>query len=293
MTATLLSVGVDWIAGTISNERPDERTALEEWATTLQSDLVRGGDNAFMCELYSYRGVKTSSIFIGNRADSTLVQISGKMARQHYKQIVDLGTRVSRIDLEATVLVSPSRDDVALQSATEAQAYRQASSEKWKIRHINGYGNGDTTYIGSMKSEHYCRLYDKGKESGLAEYDSSWRYEVTYRRIKADHIARKLCTAIAPEALILSTVHNYFQSRGVNPLFPSNAIPPIKTPPEVPSSTEKTLKWIEKKLGPLFNRLIANGYGAELVQALPISELLKYVIITERDTRRARDNVDM
>jgi DNA relaxase NicK len=127
-----------------------------------------------------------------------------------------------------------------------------------------------------MQSEHYCRLYDKGKESGIAEYDACWRYEVTYRRNKASFLAGALSQSASPEGTMLSTIYNYFYTKGVTPLFSPSSAAPLKTPPERPAGYDKKLEWMKTIIGPLCNKLIGAGYGKELYKVLPISEIQRY-----------------
>jgi DNA relaxase NicK len=130
----------------------------------------------------------------------------------------------------------------------------------------SSYG-GSTCYLGSRQSQFYGRLYDKGAQEGM-EPGWLWRYEVECKKPAAESVVNRLLETEAVSDWVSSYVAQFFDLRGVSPLWhASNIEHAIEIEAKV-TSNEQSLQWLRTQVRPTVGRLCVAGLEAEVREAL-------------------------
>jgi hypothetical protein len=218
-----------------------------------------------------YYGKRCGPAAYGSSSQGHILQVSGSAA-QDVSPVAVRFDGVPRCDAQVTIWLSDDDPNVAGRIARASKAFSlDKQFARWKVRLIEGFGDGDTAYIGSRASDCFVRCYDKGRESGLSEeYRNAWRFEVEL----ADERAREVW-ALAAEAgstteYWASVVAGVLRSRGV--VLPSLAGVRPNTrprPPVVEDETARRLAWLRNQVRPAIDKLLAQGVSyAQVEEAL-------------------------
>lgn len=185
-------------------------------------------------------------------------------------------TNVPRIDLQATLWYQTDTEGTARDVAIVADTFRRGKRGRpVSIRHIEGYGDGDTCYIGTRgKKSRYLRVYDKWRESKREEaYRYSWRFEAEL----TDEFARDAFGTYQDAGRSVHAVYGqvlgYFGQRGIA-LPELDGVRPIEPSalPKDENSTERFLRWLEAQVRPALEKGIARGADVDaVVQALGLT----------------------
>jgi hypothetical protein len=139
------------------------------------------------------------------------------------------------------------------------------------IRHIDGFGEGDTTYIGTRgKKAVVLRIYDKGKESGQPEYQNAWRYEAELTDQYATMCYYECLDTSWGEDMLARLLVGYCRMRGVALELPSGLQPFDRASlPRPATGTERRLAWLRTQVAPSLQRLMLDGVDpSEIMIAL-------------------------
>lgn len=197
-----------------------------------------------------------------------IIIASSQAANKLWHKMQPAKHRVSRLDLCVDIsLENP------LPWAYRAYAERQANADRKipKCSLIQGTDGGSTMYVGSRQSQQMGRLYDKGIESGRQDKHLLWRLEVEYKKPLAGDIARALSQIEAEELAkaIADTVIVWFAKRDINMLIDSSDAVGVEVRTEARITTNtRRLNWIRSQVGPTAIKLLDQGLGLELCQAL-------------------------
>lgn len=268
--------GVDWISCTLDRDAP----LCQAWVKSCHDallDIAAEGHQIGDFGINGYRGVMVGGSFIGQREDGFFCQFSGRHADVYLGIIMRDDIHVSRIDLAVTVqfrVMPTSLGATSFAMAVEADR-GLASSRRRKLWYMSGSDGGYTCYIGSPSSDQRGRMYNKEVQSGIPEYERTWRYETVYRNARAMAIAETLReNAIDDRYAICSfLVGKWYKSRGVRVPWETTAdyavLPQIA---EKPSDATKKLAWLAKQVKPAVLWLIEHGYGGEVKNALGMGD---------------------
>lgn len=111
------------------------------------------------------------------------------------------------------------------------------------------------------------RLYDKGKQSGKAEYAGTWRYEVEYKGRQALAKSKALMVAPREAPAVTGDVHRWFSSRGVSPRFIPGAGSLDSAPPRGVADDETWLQYVRKCVQPRNIKLRGRRPWLEVAEA--------------------------
>lgn len=210
--------GIDWFECTLpagASARPEMEFAykVSECATRCagREDRERFG-------FFGYRGWRQGTIVYGERDTGSYARASGPLATDLALAMGTEGVHVARMDVQTTVWFDQDNTRVAEDFAYVAVANREAGLIKANTR-INlrqGFGHGDTAYIGSSKSDRMLRVYDKGRESGEERYRHAWRFEVQLRNEPATECFRRWKEAGSGEGFLAQVVAGYLIERGLS-----------------------------------------------------------------------------
>jgi len=230
-----------------------------------------------------YTGVQASTAACGIGPQGAILQVSGALS--HSAVLLDLPrTGVPRLDVQVTTWGEPAPAQLPGYVSRETLAAREgANGRPWKVALINGFGAGDTCYIGSRKSDNFIRVYDKGAESGESAYAGAVRYEVELKAEAAEHAYAAMVQAGTEASdCAASLLKGILAARGVT--LPKWVSVPAKARhqairPEF--SIDRSCRWIQDQVAPTVARLLREGVEYELMHRLlfgqPHSWDLQYV----------------
>jgi hypothetical protein len=218
-----------------------------------------------------YVGYSCGQVSIGERLDGTIVKLVGKAADDWMRAGLPGGHNVTRIDIALTIWgVSDRSAEIALHSE-QTELYRKGLEGKpYKVRLIDGKGDGDTLYIGSRSSQQFVRIYDKEKSpNATKEHETSIRYECECKeQLAYDCYQRCVARGYGP-ASCLSLLASLLDRRGIDVVLLRGLQRKPIAPSELPvTSLESSLSWLENQVKPTVSRLMREGYELEILTAL-------------------------
>lgn len=139
--------------------------------------------------------------------------------------------------------------------------------------HITSNPKGDTLNVNKRSSDTYARLYDKASESGEGVPRTRWRYEVEHKRSVARRVAAMLDGCESLEVSARSVVFDYFDARGVAPIFTKAGQSETQSPRSARAKTS-VLDWFRDSLSITVARAIQQHGSLAVVDALGLRYLV-------------------
>lgn len=289
----VIEAGIDYIAMTMPLDDNDG----VKWSTTAQSVidlLISHGNVPRVGQFRGYDGVWCGGAFYGQRDDGQYIHVAGSWSSRVWGQLHDDRAHYSRFDLQVTARFEKDTPTLAkdlyevAKAANDARALRQ----RRRIHLHQSDDGGSTLYIGSRKSEHFCRLYNKAAQSGDDFYAKCWRYEIELHNDAATAAARYIYQGnrSQPRATA-STVWHYYQERGIQPPWTreseENAVLPRQAPR---SDIDRKLAWLREQVGPTVELLLRELPAKIVLEALRINEYAQPLPVENREGRE--DNAE-
>jgi Replication initiation factor len=263
---SLVSAGIDWLTATAPPK--DAGALLLKSARLIGLERQRTGFRVKAAQAGGYRGWRCEGLFAGWRADSVMVVLSGSVAHDHGWYVAGVAPRVTRLDTEVTISGWPEGRDLAQVGKRQARAYRPKMGRPPKWRCLQTGDSGATLYLGSRTSTVYARLYDKSAEEGGKHLAGKWRYEVEYKAKTAEAALTALDGCPDRMVGLIGSVHSFFQSRGVVPVFKVPSGPVVTTPAREESDAERSLRWLREHVRRTVDRLVVQGRTEDVLAAL-------------------------
>jgi len=263
-----LSSGVDWLTATTSDEQTAQGwyRVFQEWKETLAGEH-NGNSGQKRWSALGYIGWSISGMRIGgNKNDGFIVVLSGPDTSKLWRHFAQHRQRITRMDLAVTITAGFELPGVAEKYYSTLSGEDKSKRSYSVIRNTKG---GQTLYVGARSSDQFGRVYDKGAQSGTYPSGFKWRYEVEYKKPRANIAAKALMAFEAQEAKrVVSTVYHWFEERGVRPLFSSSGDGiRLETEAKV-DSDKKKLNWLRAQVSPSVEYLLSRGRGREALVAL-------------------------
>lgn len=208
---------VDWITATreMGKSHSGDQLFTGSLFNYLRSlPIVDGAEKwSFM----GYYGWTQGTACWGNNGTRALIRAWGQASAMGWRTAAKYSSNVSRLDLAFTFWPTNRGSDLAQLAAEAVLDEREAGRihAKKKLALINGFGHGDTLYIGSRKSQVFARLYDKGKQSGNAAMQGAWRAELELKDEKANATAHALLYAPNEFVAVKAMVCTFFDMHGI------------------------------------------------------------------------------
>jgi len=217
-----------------------------------------------------YVGRSYGSAQAGSAAHGCILQASG-YAADALRELDPPWDNVSRCDIALDVWYDQDPGELVRQCAqVSAAASRGKGARAWRVAHIDGYGNGDTTYLGARTSDLFIRIYDKMRESeGRADYTNCLRFEVELKG--RDAIEAWAVEAGTPPSRhwLASFVLARLAERGVQLEVPDHLVVPTGARPALRRpSTESRLAWLENQVRPAIDKLIGSGVRSSYIRTV-------------------------
>lgn len=243
--------GIDYLTCTLPFEDANCQR-LVYIGTKLQKEELDAGNTYKKAFRFGYEGSSCGQVFVGSSVGGTILQVSGFTSNSAFKAVKPLNPNVSRIDLQVTVWYDDQPDKIIRKFAEVAEADAKVADERTRrtIRKVEQNDGGYTLYIGARTSEAFGRLYDKHKESKMAEYVNALRFEVELKGKRAKLAYNSLQSGKGNKnARICSFVGEWYTARGVSVPFlykiDGMALEPIK---RETSDTQRRLRWLETQV---------------------------------------------
>lgn len=212
-----ISVGPDWLTATEKNTGP--RLQFREIAQRVFDEERAAGVEMKPAALYGFEGLRGRGFFFGLRDHDGLIVLSGPRTPALAAEVTRVASNVSRIDLQVTLDTSHDKPNLALHGWQTLARSPARRGRKGSCTLITTRPKGDTLNVNSRRSDQCGRLYDKATEAKLGEARSLWRYEVEFKRARANHYAVALCSHTDPETMVSQLVGEWFFQKGLVPFW--------------------------------------------------------------------------
>lgn len=251
--AGIVEAGVDYL----SMSMKVDSNQYAHWCNRAFDAIMLIGDAGNITKRGSFRGydgIWAGGAFYGRRDDGAHCHISGVWSSRLFAQLYEPSAHYSRLDVQCTVRVLPSRTDLAKEGRSLATAANEILPEtrRRKITLIEGSDGGATLYIGTRNSEVFCRLYNKGAQSNEPFYEDCWRYEVEAHNDSATQAAAYIFGSNFSQGVVASsTVWQYFNKRGIQPLYTREEEITALIPNTAPATDiTRKLTWLSQQVRP-------------------------------------------
>lgn len=267
---TLLSAGIDWVTATTE---PGTRghlvqAAAKRWVT----QRIEEGHQKTSWTWNGYIGERADGISHGNRHDGTIVRLSGEPARAHGVQLITWADNVSRLDLQVTTLTENADTEWATGALCQALLHPSVKKGYIAAGIQEVHKHGATFTMGKRISDRYYRVYNKHLESRGEYPPGTWRWEIEFKRARADVIAAKLAEETNLPQAVAGLVGVCFLNYGVQ--IPCEWVPPgwrDQSPRHI-TTDERRLEWLRQAIRPLVERMYEGDKKKEVLDSLGLWE---------------------
>ena len=259
-TATHLSASIDYLTITTKSQLASSR--LQQAVVLLIKSHLQGPFVGKPWSALGFVGTQVEGARWGIRDNASIVILSGVMAHRFWRPLSKGVSQCSRVDLACTARLA--KRDVGLAAKGYDDAQRQRHRKSALIQNSDG---GSTVYVGSRKSRYFGRLYDKGSREG-EESGWLWRYEVEVKKPASMRVLKRLRESPKVRDFIVSFVWDWFNSRGVTPVFKTTGTYSAIEIEATATSNERSLKWLSTQVKPTIDRLLSEGLQLDTEVAL-------------------------
>lgn len=273
----IVDLGVDWL--TVTGNTKSSRKKLELFGMRLMEEEHDYGNERKPWSFKGYDGFRSGGVEVGTRYDSSIVRITGGLAREHYLEAYHTATNCSRVDFQVTVNNGIEPQQWITSQFKRAYAWSMNFKRKPHVDLLWSNNGTATLYLNQRISDQFGRLYDKGEESLNPVLEDCWRAEVEYKGDQAFHQLKHLCSSSSPGDYISANLQRFFRKRTCQlRLKPTNTQTFVLH--RRPTDQDRQLEWIRKCVGPTIRRLMDSGRTQEVLDCLALPEL------TARHVRR-------
>lgn len=268
---TLISAGVDYL--TVTQKDRNLWDNMRAKAFAIAEVELSAGMFGSPKSLSGYEGFSVGGLLYGERHDSSLVQLSSVVAQSHWRSFYEAASNVTRIDVQATFRYECDPAIVVRQHLKQLQRHDRKFKAKPKTHYKVDRDGGMTVYSGSRTSHHFLRIYDKQRESKLAQFKGCVRYELEVKGKKAVALSRRLFLTRPEHAACGRAAVEFSRGRGacVKRLLESFAGFASKLDAQYEaariSDVDRTSQWLRVAVRPTVQS-IASRLGPDAVLAL-------------------------
>ncbi len=275
-----VSAGVDWLTATYKIENGLEKP--RDIALGLAEVEQSAGEFARPLSWKGYEGFQCGHLLYGERMDGSVVQVSGVLACAHWQRLFECASNVTRVDLQGTFRIDGEPKTVI------TNHYRQMKQHALKFARAPqpalfiGRDDSRTVYTGSPASDRKGRIYDKGLESGMVQFQNCVRYELVLQKKRALAVARGLSRDVSDFPRIAKTSLSFFEHRGAHVECLANSYTDVETivssnSRRKQSNCDEVLKWLSMAVAPSVSRLVNRGLLDQVLLALGLTDVVQPV----------------
>lgn len=252
---------------------PNER--MEKVSASYHALVARVG-RSFEAEGYhsepwrwmGYSGWRYGPVAWGEGPSGLILQASGTAAAVVWDEHPHF-TGVPRLDIQCTAWYKRADEYRARWAEHETlNARSSAKGRPWKVRYIDGHGDGDTLYVGARgKKAKFLRVYDKYAESNRSpDFAYAWRYEAELTDDHAREACGQLLDSGASCGSVYSLLASYFNERGITlPLGTPEYCVERDNLPHDETSLERKLRWLSSQVAPSIEKMLGQGASLEVI----------------------------
>jgi hypothetical protein len=274
----VIRCGVDYLTTTWPGEIRDtilgSTRQVMDWAR--DNAVLNGAGNWVKPWAWQgYNGHSCGPVSCGQRADGCILRLSSTAAHEWLAAGLSAGHNISRIDIAATVWGISDQSALIARHKVDTDTHRKTLQHKpYRVRLIDGVGDGDTLYCGSRESVYWLRIYDKERDpKSTAEYKGSVRYEAELKEELAQQAYSGVTRGGYSVANCVSVLGGLLVRRGIDPIhigcIQSSYLPNIAVSG---SDVSRSLKWIASQVKPTLQNLMRMGYEEEALVALGLDK---------------------
>lgn len=262
---TVISTGPDWI--TCTGKSDFARRALERVYDEHEDKSMDAGWVSTPASRFGYQGRSIIGAFYGVRQNDSCLVLSGPGSAPLTAKAITVAESISRLDLQVTVWCNGEQPHVGLEVYRAVRAERAQSGRTGAVTIIQSHPSGESCYLNKRSSDGYGRIYDKASESELGLPRSVWRFEVEFKKRRAQAIARQYVNSQERVAFSSACVHAWMISRGV----PRSCLPVvdrISCELHIVEPERDVLTWFEHSVSPAIRRAIKRFGRTRVLESL-------------------------
>jgi len=270
----VVSAGIDWI--TITQRPGDEMDQLRSIALAIADSEHHMGMFGRPWSASGYEGFGVGHMEYGERHDGCILQLHSHLSHAHWKRVFELARNVSRLDVEVTLAQDEDPLFTVRRHLRQMQRFNKQLKRPAQLEYKVSHNGGMTIYSGSPKSDLMLRIYDKQRESNLAQWSNSVRYECQFRRKPSLKRSLGLSRSGDLRSSCAGILHPILVSRGC--LCPgvrefAKGVVSLETAllGSGPSDRERVCTWLRKSVAPSVQRLLQYTDREILLDVLGLS----------------------
>lgn len=272
--AEIRAVGIDYI--TVTSKTRNSDSGLDAFGRYLVETEIAEGCKSRNYGASGYRGLICGHAAFGRRSDGSLLRISSYVADEHWSQALSLSDNCTRLDPQITVYVELGCAKIISRHYNQIRRKQVRNGRPPKFKLWVGPSGPEALAIGRRISNRYWRVYDKGLESGVSDYQNCVRYEGELKSAVALALATKLDQTASWRLEIAQYVLRSLAEKQVR--IPISLHLPVDSPVinDIPNTRaraygrDRTLAWLQRCVRPSATRLIERGFKQEVLAALGI-----------------------
>jgi len=267
----LINVNIDWITATCSTA--DGRRRLQAHGELWIHDELKQGNECVEWSSHGYIGLSCGSVQLGQRHDSLLLRVTGIDAHMKAPTVVQSATNVSRIDFASTVKLRDGQKYFAEACEREARRFKSKHNLVHQVELRRNTNTGNTVYLGRRVSDRFIRIYDKGAESRLEQFEGCWRAECQYNNKLAWSMAQHANRTEWDLAWVHGVVQHELERKGVSwlELQEQTQLNLSHTPKKLSTNASRLL-WLGQQVAPTVQKLLDQGLRAQVLEALHLTD---------------------
>lgn len=255
----VISSGIDWLS--IRTSDFQQSNAYSALAYEVFERQKKAGEKIEHSVRVGFAGRNVTGLFLGHRDSTSLLTLSGEVARQYAPVALKLGGSVARIDLQATIDCASNKHNLASDAFYQSKMMPLRGGRPRELKLTQTHPAGDTLNVNKRTSDHYGRIYDYGAAHDKAEKWRLWRFEIELKRSMAKSVSSSLTGCDDIGAVTESLVHSWYDQRLPSvPFIPRRNSAPQKLGPD--GKKRDVLTWFETSLSITVGRAIKD-YGLE------------------------------
>lgn len=280
-----VDAGVDYI--TCSSQSLKHGKRLARIAERLIEEERCQGEALRPFTLHSWKGYRAGRVSFAVDGHASMMRLESELAQSRWKDVYKLADNVSRIDTQYTVRFDEDIPDLASRLEAHVQDYKTFNKLRAEVRLVRSDTKGQTLYSGDRQSNLYLRTYDRYRKTKDSASLHCWRQEAEAKDQPAKRISAELYRAEDDRLEAARITSGFFAKRG----YPSICtVRPcdITCNSRHTSTTDKKRLWLARQWGTFIRAEIDAGRGAQLLDALGISELVQLGRRRPKNNQRGR-----
>lgn len=276
----LLCAGVDYITAT--QIPSDELELLRAVALSLAEVEMSLGMFGKPYAASGYQGFKVGHVSYGEREDGCMIRLGGPCAASHWRRVYELCGHVTRIDLQATYAVTPEPPATIKKHYDELMRWSMAHKMRLEPEMMLGRNRAYTVYSGKRVSDTFLRIYDKGRQSKMGQFEGCVRYEGEFKGKRAQLLAHRLSLAqdeyrhADAIALGLLTARGCCLTGLSRSFYDSTSLRKWLQCPAKLTDVERSLKWLGVAVRPTVDAIVRRKGQESALKALGLSHLFEW-----------------